>query len=148
MTHTTPNLDRVCDGRLSSFDQSAVEGVLRNVSATCGQLPLQAIVSWGGQVGQVRRANIELRSALVRKVSGNFAALVWVSSTPGGAPDGTQVLTVATGTLVRELETGRSLIVQTDASGCVAIDVEGLAGDRWIGVVPLGGVFGAEADWA
>lgn len=109
---------------------------------------MRATVKWGGQVGATRRANIEIRDSMEREVSGQFAALVWVSSTPGGAPDGSQVLTVAAGSLIRELESGRVLLVATNATAKVSIDVEGAAGSRWIGVVPVGGLFGSGETWA
>lgn len=147
MTHTPPKVDRVCAASLTALSQTALEAVLRPLAAATGQ-PMRAVVTWGGQVGQSRRANIEIRDSMGREVSGQFAALVWVSSTPGGAPDGTQVLTVADGSLVRELESGRVLLVATNARAEIQIDVEGAAGSRWIGVVPLGGLYGSAEVWA
>lgn len=146
MTHTPPILKGVCPDRLPGFDKLAIEDVLGRLAPSVGKLPLQAVVSWGGQTGQTRRANIELRDCLVRGVTGSFLALVWISDVAGGAPGGSQVVTVADGTLVNDL--GAAWLVQTNAKGQIALDVEGLAGDRWVSVVPLGGVYGAMEVWA
>lgn len=148
MTYTKPIINGVCPARLSAWNQSALEGVLGRLAPVVGQLPISAVMMpWGGQTGQTRRANIELRDCLGHRVVGNFLVLVWCSSTPGGAPGGTQILTVAAGTPVRELEAGRVLLAITDAQGGLAIDVEGLAGDRWVGVTPIGGAYGSGETW-
>lgn len=149
MPYAPPRIPNAAPSTLSGTSQTQIETVLRPLAAASGQLPVQAVVrSWGGQVGQTRRAHIEVRSALQRNASGVFLAVVWVSSTPGGSPDGTQVLTVVDGTLVREMEAGRVLLVASDVAGKISIDVEGGAGDRWIGVSPIGGVWGGLATWA
>lgn len=148
MTYLPPNIGKVHRSSLLAFTKVEADAAIANLVATAGQLPLRAVVSWGGQVGQTRRANIDLRDALGRPVTGNFAVLVWVSDTEGGGPGSSQITTTTTGTVLFELDAGFIFLAQTDERGQLAIDVEGAAGYRWISVVPLGGVFGSGATWA
>lgn len=62
-------------------------------------------------------------SAAARNVTGKRFALVVVAATSGGAPGGTQTLTVTTGTLVASLDSNKVLLVESDSSGTIAVKV-------------------------
>jgi len=147
MTYVPPAIKNACDARVSSFDERGVNSVLRQLAYSAGQ-PLRAVTTWGGQVGPTRRANIEFRDSLERTVTGCFAALIWIAEEAGSEPGSSQITSVVTGRLLFELDSGFIFLVESDERGQIAIDIEGATGYRWIGVVPLGGVYGSGATWA
>lgn len=147
MTHQPPIIKNAHRSALLAFNKVEADAAVKALAATAGQLPLRAVVTWGGQVGSTKRANIELRDALDRTVTGQFAVLVWISETEASDPGGSQVTTLTTGTMLFELDSGFIFIAQTDANGALAIDIEGSAFYRWVSVVPLGGVFGSGTTW-
>ncbi|MBP8300124.1 MAG: hypothetical protein KA020_07185 [Planctomycetes bacterium] len=147
MAYLPPNIKKVHRSVLLAFNKVEADAALSNLAATAGQLPLRAVVSWGGQVGMTRRANIELRDALDRTVTGNYAVMVWIAEEEGGGPGSSQITSIATGTSLFDLDAGFIFVAMTNEQGQLAIDIEGGSGDRWLGVVPMGGVFGSGETW-
>lgn len=142
MPHKPPQIDRACGTTVSSFTERGVNEAVRQLAASSGQHPAQAIVTVGGQVGSERAVNVALVDALRRPLVGSHLILVWVAATEGGAPGGTQTVQVIKGTLIREVEVGRLVLVETDVDAKATVEIGGTAGTRWAGVAVVGPVWG------
>lgn len=145
MSHLPPKIDQACPTIVPSFTEGGVNKVLRPLAFAAGQHPAQAFVVVGGQIGSTRTVNVALVDALQRPVVGSHLLLVWVATTEGGAAGGSQAFTVNKGVLVKELDAGKVALVMSDTDGKAAIEIDGAAGSRWVGVSVLGGVWGADA---
>ena len=148
MPYQVPSIPKAYRSMLAAFTKNDVDAAVRALANAAGQLPVRASVTWGGQTGTERVANLQLVGTADTAVTGTFTVLVWVSSTEGGAPAGSQTLAVTKGVAVKEIDAGRVLILATDSDGTAQIEVDGAAGSRWIGAAVLGGVYGATAIWA
>lgn len=147
MTYATPSIPKAYRSMLAAFTKNDVDAAVRALANAAGQLPVRASVTWGGQTGSERTANLQLVCTSDTAVTGAFLVLVWVSTTEGGAPGGTQTLTVTKGVAVKEIDAGRVLVLATDSDGTAQVVVDGAAASRWIGASVLGGVYGATALW-
>lgn len=145
MTHLPPQISQACPTIVQSFTEGGINKAVLPLATAAGQHPARAVVVVGGQVGSTRTVNVALVDALQRPVIGSHLLLVWVATTEGGAAGGSQTLAVTKGVLVKELDAGKVAVVMSDTDGKAAIEMDGAAGSRWVGVSVLGGVWGADA---
>lgn len=147
MAYGVPSIAKAYRSVLAAFTKVEVDGAVRALANVAGQLPARPIVTWGGQTGSERVANLRVVDANDTAATGTFLVLVWVSASEGGAPGGTQTLAVTKGVAVKEIETGLVLVLATDRDGAAQVEVSGAAGSRWIGASVIGGVWGATGVW-
>lgn len=107
--------------------------------------PLAAIqFAIGGEVSDIRRVTMQVVDRTGQNAipgqdyqllpsSNRFMLTVRIGTAEWGAPAGTQVVTVTTGTAIKVLTTDQLLWIETDATGKAAIDIEVTgAGTRYV----------------
>lgn len=101
-------------------------------------------ITFSAQVKDVRG------TAGAADVGGRRLVTLVVSTTTFGAPGGTQTLAVVTGTLIATLDSGKVLLIETDADGLAEVTVEVTgAGDRFVRAsVGHGRVAELQGTWA
>ena len=83
MAYGVPSIAKTYRSVLAAFTKVEVDGAVRALANVAGQLPARPIVTWGGQTGSERVANLRVVDANDTAATGTFLVLVWVSASEG-----------------------------------------------------------------
>jgi hypothetical protein len=110
----------------------------------------EAGVTAAAEVADARVVKIRVRDRNQEAWPGRWLVVVWISTTSGGAPAGTQTVSWASGVVLATYTANQAYLVLTAADGTadVSVTVTG-AGSRFVHAVVLGSPeAGVEVTWA
>lgn len=104
----------------------------------------------GAEVANTRTITLQVRDRINRPVTGRFVVELWISTSSGGGPGGTQTVSVSSGTIMQTIAANQQYELLTAADGTLAIDITITgAASRWVSTIVRGeAVETDQIDWA
>lgn len=107
------------------------EGI-RQWTATAARLigrpPLVASVTVGDESANVRRFTVQVTGSGGATCSGCYVVLVWVATTSEGAPNGSQTVSIVTGSSLLTVSANKAYLLLTANNGALSFDVDAGSG--------------------
>lgn len=115
----------------------------REAMAFSSEPHLQVRTTAGAEASNVRRFTLQVVNRRGKACFGPFALLVIIGTVDGGAPGGTQTVSVVTGAMLQTITANQALIINTAANGSASIDITvSGAGTRYVQAGVMAAMYG------
>lgn len=102
--------------------------LLQQLAVVLGQPALRVDVRVGLQSGGARAVTLSVLNGRGEPCGGVYELLVWISASEGGAPGGTQTVTVTGGTLAHSYSANQLVSILTASDGTATFTLTAAAG--------------------